>query len=141
MPFDRPPTTSSPVLYHQRARTDRSATVVEAGAAGAPLGYLVGRRHHPLVLAGLLALVLALIALVMILWWAVLISVVLICLARAHSHGWTTRRTGLTAAALVGTIILVLLGGLLLGVGGAIVAGCLGWGLWHAFARQRVRAL
>ncbi len=47
----------------------------------------------------------------------------------------------LALAALVGTSLLVLLGGLLLSVGGAIVAGCLGWGLWHAFARQHVRAL
>ena len=142
MPLDHPPATSSPVLYHQRARTTyRPAAVVEAGAAGAVFGWLLGRRHHPLVLAGLFALVLGLVALVVMLWWAVLISVVLVCLARARSHGWSLQRTGMTAAALVGTGLLVLLGGLALGVGGALVAGCLGWCLWHAFARQHVRAL
>ena len=141
MPFDHPPATSSPVLYHQRVKTYRPAAVVEAGAAGAVFGWLVGRRHHPLVLAGLLAFVLALVALVVILWWAVLISAILVCLARAHSHGWTMKRTGLTAATLAGTGFLVLLGWLLLGVGGALVAGCLGWCLWHAIARQHVRTL
>jgi len=68
MPFDHPPVTSSPVLYRQRVRTYRPATVVEAGAAGAVFGWLLGRHHHPLVWAGLLFFVLSLMAVVIFLW-------------------------------------------------------------------------
>lgn len=115
--------------------------LLEAGALGAVLGFLLGRRHHPLVWAAILGTTVVLVATVALLWPELLAATALVLVARARSRGWSWERLGVMAGILAAGAILVGLGLAVGGPGGAVVAGVLAWAVWHLAVRERVRAL
>jgi hypothetical protein len=105
------------------------------------LGYLFGRHHHPALWLGLTGALALATAAAVTLWPFMLAALVIVTGARAHGRGWSLGRYTLTAASWLGALILVIVGAALAGLGGALVALALAWGIWHVLARPRAHSL
>jgi len=123
-------TTSNIVPMHPQRRR-----LAEVGLAGLLLGALMGRPHHPLVWAALVAGVLGTLALMAALWPYVLGAGVLLTVAHARRRGHTWGAIATRGAFVLGALVVVGLG-LLAGIGPALLAGAGIFATWRIVGRR-----
>lgn len=118
-----------------RPRVEHPAALI--GGAGV-LGYLFGRRHHPIVWLALTGACVGAGYVVVVLWPFALAALVIVTAARARGHAWSLARYVATFGAWLGAVVLVIIGAAVLSAGGALIAIAGSWALWHAAVRPRV---
>jgi Na+/melibiose symporter-like transporter len=123
---------------YQTGRHDRWLV---AGICGGLLGYLIGRRHHPLVWVCLAGLVLAIGVVVLALFPYVAVAVAITIVARWRASGRSWSRIGATFGVVLSGVVVSLLVLATLGPGPALLAMAGSWGLWHVAGRQRLARL
>jgi hypothetical protein len=119
-------------------RTGRHDRWLVAGIGGGLLGYLIARRHHPLIWVTLAGLVLALGGIVLALFPYVAGAAAIAIVARWRAGGRSWSRIGATFAVVVFGVMVSLLVGASLGPGPGLLAMAGSWGLWHVAGRQRL---
>jgi hypothetical protein len=113
--------------------------LIKAGAVGAFMGWLAGRRHHPLFWAALVVSVLFVVGFVLSIWPYVLSAATLLAVAHARRHGHSWQRIGLRVAVLVGTAIVIAGVLVLAGIGPALLVGVAGFAAWRIFGHHEPR--
>jgi hypothetical protein len=126
-------------LYQPPRQRERQA--LEAGGAGLVIGWLIGRHHHPLVWAGLLAFSVGLVIALVMLWPYVIAAGVLVLGAHWRGHGRSWGRIGGTLAAMILAPVVILCTGLIGGGGLAIIIAAGLWATWHLAVKPRLHQL